>query len=801
MLKIYTCLAVDHDLRLLVVASAICLFVSTVGVALFNRARAASGRMQLVWLTFVAMSAGFGVWSTHFIAMLAYIPAAQASYDPGLTLVSLALAILVIGAGAAIALVGPSIWYVATGGAVVGLGFAAMHFCGVTAVQRPALMIASPEYASLAATLGVSLSIPAAVIAVRRDDIIHTVIAALLFSLAILSLHFTAMASLAAVPDPDQLTIESSMSAATLALVIAGAAAAILGGCLIAALIDRRSSSVIQRQKMLLDIATENIPQALCMFDAEGRAKLFNTRYAALIDIDPEQLKGMKLTDQFQLRKTRGQFAGDPEATFNAILTDISSGEMVSRTDQSVLPGHVLRIIEQPLPDGGWVATIEDITEWRKTQERMVHLARHDSLTDLPNRFTLREELDRALRYSRRETGVAILYIDLDHFKEINDTLGHPIGDALLIEVGRRLVGCVRGEDTVARLGGDEFAIIQMSHHDPESDAAALAMRIVSVISMPYEIQGHHISIGTSIGIALAPADGSEPDQLIKNADLALYRAKSEGRGGYRFFELDMDAHAQTRRLLTTELRLALARGEFTLRYQPIRDTESNRILCFEALLRWEHPTRGTLLPDQFLDLAEDTGLIIPIGDWVLQTACTDAMQWHSDVGVAVNLSASQFRHPHLVPSVAAALSSSGLEPRRLELEIRESVLLREATTAPATLKALRALGVQLSMDNFGAGYSLLNSLNTFVFDRVKIDRSFIPEIDRSSDALSTLSAVTGLGKRLGRVTAATGVENAEQLRLLRLAGCSEIQGLVVSPPCTAAEMKRLAKHDDRFVA
>jgi diguanylate cyclase (GGDEF)-like protein/PAS domain S-box-containing protein len=800
MLKVYNCLATEHDLSLTIVAAAICLFVSTVGVSLFNRARVAEGRAQIVWLIFVAFSSGFGVWSTHFIAMLAYGPALSASYDPGLTLLSLLLAIVVLGAGAAIALLGSSTWFIATGGAVVGIGFAAMHFCGINAMQAPHVVLTSVPHLLASLALGVGLSIPASIIATRRDDLLHTLAAALVFSLAILSLHFTAMTALTVIPEPDGALTDQSLSSATLALVIAGAATAILGGCLIAALIDRRSTAVIQRQKMLLDIATENIPQALCMFDADGRAKLFNNRYVQLIGIAPDELKGMKLSDQFQLRKARGEFHGDPTETFEAILEDIRSGQLVTRTDHTVLPGHVLRIIEQPLPDGGWVATIEDITEWRKTQERMVHLARHDPLTDLPNRITLREELDRALRYSRREAGVAILYIDLDHFKEINDTLGHPIGDALLIEVSHRLVDCVRAEDTVARLGGDEFAIIQISHHDPESDAAALAMRIIGLINSPYEIQGHHISIGTSIGIALAPADGSDPDQLIKNADLALYRAKAEGRGGYRFFELDMDAHAQSRRLQTTELRLALVRNEFTLRYQPIRDLESDRILCFEALLRWEHPVRGTLLPDQFLDLAEDTGLIVPIGDWVLQTACADATQWQGDVGVAVNLSTSQFKHPRLVPSVAAALTATGLKPHRLELEITEAVLLREGMAALATLKALRALGVQLSMDNFGSGYSLLSSLNSFTFDRVKIDRSFIPDIDRCSDALSTLSAVSGLGKRLGRVTAATGVENAEQLALLRIAGCSEIQGLVISPPCTAAEMKRLANRDIRRI-
>ena len=244
-------------------------------------------------------------------------------------------------------------------------------------------------------------------------------------------------------------------------------------------------------------------------------------------------------------------------------MAEIRAGRPIVKTDELVVPGKVLRITEQPLPGAGWVATIEDVTEWRKTQERIAHLARHDALTDLPNRTTFREELDRVLRYTRREPGAAVLYIDLDHFKEINDTLGHPIGDELLIEVARRLADCIREGDTVARLGGDEFAVIQISHHEPESDAAALAMRIVSVVSTPYEIQGHHVSIGASVGIALAPADAGEPDELIKKADLALYRAKAEGRGSYRFFELDMDASAQTRRLLTTELRLALARNEF----------------------------------------------------------------------------------------------------------------------------------------------------------------------------------------------------------------------------------------------
>jgi len=802
MFKVYACLTTEHDLRLVAVAAAICLFVAMVGVSLFGRCRAAQGRVQLVWLALVSISSGFGAWATHFIAMLAYHPSAHASYHIGLTLLSLALAILIIGAGTAIVLIGPSRWYAGIGGAVIGLGIAAMHYCGIIAMQAPLLLIWSQETVLASILLAVAFGIPGAIAGAHRDDLGFTLLSAFLFSASVLSLHFTAMSAITALPAPDQTAMGPAMSAPSLALVIAGAAAAILGGCLIAALTDRKSRAVNERQKALLDIAIENMPQALCMFDAEGNSTLFNSHYAELVGIPADQLKGMNLLDQFELRKSRGTFKGDSRAMFDSIMAEIGAGRPIVKTEDLVVPGKVLRITEQPLPGTGWVVTIEDVTEWRKTQERIAHLARHDALTDLPNRTTFREELDRVLRYTRREPGAAVLYIDLDHFKEINDTLGHPIGDQLLIEVARRLADCIRDGDTVARLGGDEFAVIQVSHHEPETDAAALAMRIVSIVSTPYQLQGHHVSIGTSVGIALAPSDASEPDELIKKADLALYRAKAEGRGSYRFFELDMDASAQNRRLLNTELRLALTRNEFTLRYQPIRDVESDEIICFEALLRWEHPERGEILPDQFLALADSSGLIVPIGDWVLQTVCADAARWHSDVRVSVNLSPSQFRHPRLVPSVAAALTASGLPPHRLELEITETVLLRQKKDAIGVLRALQALGVGLSMDHFGAGYAALSSLKDFSFDRVKIDRSFIQQIDPRDDAFAALNAVTGLSRRLGRATSATGVETTHQLALLRAAGCGEIQGLLISPPATAQEVKQMLGRDkERSVA
>lgn len=803
MLEIYSCITTEHDVRLVALAAAICLVVALVGVGLFNRCRVSHGRTQLIWLALVAVSSGFGVWATHFIAMLAYLPAAAAHYDLGQTFLSLALAILIIGAGAATALIGLSRWYAVIGGAVVGLGAAAMHYAGIMAMQAPLLIVWSKDFVVASIALAVAFGIPGAMIVVRRDDILASLAASVLFALAVLSLHFTSMTAISVVPAPYPTAGDLELlSAHSLALLIAGAAAVVLGVCLIAALTDRRTHVVIERQKALLDIAIENMPQALCMYDADTRATLFNSHYADMVGIDPAKLKGMPLIEQIKLRKQRGQFEGDPQQAFDKVMAQIKSGKSVVKTDHSLVIGRVVRIVEQPLPGAGWVATLEDITEWRKAQEKIAHLARHDPLTDLPNRFTFREELDRVLRYARRDHGVAVLYIDLDHFKEINDTLGHPAGDALLTEVSRRLVDCVREGDTVARLGGDEFAVVQISKHAPESDAAALATRIVSIISAPYDITGHNVNIGTSVGIALSPADGCSPDELIKKADMALYRAKADGRGNFRFFELDMDAHAQNRRLLTTELRRALAQEQFALVYQPIRDLESDAVTCVEALLRWEHPRRGTLMPDSFLALAEDTGLIVPIGDWVLHTACRDAASWRSDVRVAVNLSPSQFRHSRLVPGVAAALAASGLPPQRLELEINEAVLLHDSAGAVATLKALRALGVRLSMDHFGAGYAAVSSLQNFVFDRIKIDRTFIQEIGQRRDALAALGAIAGLSQRLARITSAAGVETEAQLAMLRDAGCSEIQGRLINPPCTSSELKSLLRREDpRFVA
>ena len=379
--------------------------------------------------------------------------------------------------------------------------------------------------------------------------------------------------------------------------------------------------------------------------------------------------------------------------------------------------------------------------------------------------------------------------LDLDHFKKINDSLGHPVGDALLKQVAARLRTCIGPGDTVARLGGDEFAIVQFCNGCDPSTVPALASQIVEIVAAPYEIEGHHLVIGVSIGISLAPEDGSDPDQLLKNADLALYRAKADGRSTYRFFEAGMDARAQARRLLELDLRLALQRDEFEVHYQPIRDLASGEIAVCEALVRWRHPERGLIAPIQFIPIAEETGLIVQLGDWVLRTACTEAARW-SSACVAVNLSPVQFRNPDLVETVKAALQQCGLPAHRLELEITESVLLQNSETTRAMLHELRQLGVKISLDDFGTGYSSLSYLRSFPFDKIKIDRSFISELATGKDSLAIVRAVTGLGKSLGITTTAEGVETDAQLDVLTREGCTQVQGYLISKPRPIAEIE-----------
>ena len=435
------------------------------------------------------------------------------------------------------------------------------------------------------------------------------------------------------------------------------------------------------------------------------------------------------------------------------------------------------------------LVAVVDVTERKAAEARIAYMAHHDALTNLPNRVLFHERLNALLaRVRRNGESLAVHCLDLDHFKGVNDTLGHPIGDELLQTVAQRLSKCLRDSDMVARLGGDEFAVVQYPLDGPH-DAGALANKLIEVVSEPYDVHGHEFVVGGSIGIALAPGDGEQADVLLRNADMALYRAKAEGRGSAHFFEPEMDRRVQARRLLELDLRKAFAHGEFELFYQPLVNLNANAVSGFEALLRWRHAERGMIGPAEFIPLAEEIGLIVPLGEWVLRQACTEAMRWPDILKVAVNLSPAQFRSRGVVKAVLTALAYSRLPPDRLELEITESVLLGETDANLATLHQLRELGVRISMDDFGTGYSSLSYLRCFPFDKIKIDRSFVKELSERPDCVAIIRAVAGLGLSLGIATTAEGVETSEQLERVRAEGCTEVQGYFFSPPRPASQL------------
>lgn len=498
--------------------------------------------------------------------------------------------------------------------------------------------------------------------------------------------------------------------------------------------------------------------------------------------VHPEDRTGLKRTIKEAIRTPK-----DFSAEYRVRLADETIRIVATRAE----------VVTDAQGVSGFRGIHQDITERKQAEARIRHLAHHDVLTDLPNRLLFADRLTQAQARARRdETMLAVLCLDLNRFKDVNDTLGHAAGDLLLKALAERLQGEIREADTLARLGGDEFAIIQTGLAQPRG-ADELSRRLIEAVAEPFDIGGHTVVIGVSIGIAVFPMNGSGPADLLKNADLALYRSKAEGRDGYRFFEEEMNARLQRRKVLEHDLRRALAEGQFELHYQPQIELGEGRVVGLEALLRWRHPDRGLVSPAEFIPLAEETGLILPLGEWALRAACVQAVAW-PHIRMSVNLSPVQFRHSDLVGLITQALEETGLEPRRLELEITEGVLLQETEAALSVLARIRALGVRIAMDDFGTGYSSLSYLQRFPFDKIKIDQSFVRRLEVSKDAAAIVRAVLGLGNSLGIHTNAEGVETKGQLAFLRTAGCEEVQGFYFSPPVAAADLEPLLADRER---
>ncbi len=558
----------------------------------------------------------------------------------------------------------------------------------------------------------------------------------------------------------------------------------------------RYRDAELHLQNTRFDAALNNMSQALCMAGGDGRLIVCNRRFLEFFGlVEAEAQAGTAMDTLLQAVSKAGRI--DP-----GLLEELHAAQLALLAERRAgafwregADGRAIAISHRPMADGGWVATFEDITERRRVEARISYMAHHDELTDLPNRLLFRERMETALASGRgRERGLALLFLDLDHFKNVNDTLGHPLGDALLRDVARRLRSCIREGDLVARLGGDEFAILQAPGRSAE-EAADLAQRVVDVICAPYELLGYRAQVGASIGIALAEHvsgnAATAADLMLKHADLALYRAKAAGRRTWRFFEASMAAELEARLAMEADLREALPRNQLEVMYQPIFGLQANRLAGFEALLRWRHPTRGMVSPAEFIPLMEETGLIEAVGRWVLEQATREAATWPAPLKVAVNLSPLQFRAADIASSMLHVLGQSGLAPGRLELEITESALLQSDGGVAEVLQAFRSTGIRTSLDDFGTRYSSLSYLLSFPFDKIKIDQSFVRDMADRSASVAIVTSVAHLANQLGMATTAEGVETAEQLRRVREAGCTEAQGYFFGPPESATELRR----------
>lgn len=552
----------------------------------------------------------------------------------------------------------------------------------------------------------------------------------------------------------------------------------------------------LREQNLRWKAALDNMSQGLCMFDAKKRLIVCNKRYAGLYGLTDEQTKsGTPLRAILEYRIASGSAPEDHVNYIGDRLAEVTLNKPYQIINH-LRDDRYISVVHRPMANGGWVATHEDVTEQKRAEQRIVRLAHFDILTALPNRASFNETIAATLGHAAA-TGerFAVLSIDLDHFKEANDTYGHLVGDAVLREVAGRLQAAAGGA-FLSRLGGDEFALIVANGAQPAA-AAALGERLLAALTADFEIEGRHLKLGMSMGVAIYPTDGADAKILMTNADAALYRAKAEARGTALFFEPEMSQQLHERRIMREDLRAAIDRGELRLHYQPQKKM-SGETVGFEALVRWQCPKRGMVSPDTFISIAEESGLIVPLGEWVLREACREAASWPRPLTIAVNISPVQFRHNELTRLVHSILLETGLAPSRLELEVTESVFIDDFSRALSILNRLKSLGVQIAMDDFGTGYSSLSYLHSFPFDKIKIDRAFIGDLESNHHSREIVHAIIGLCRNLGLLTLAEGVETEAQHALLAEQGCDEVQGYLTGRPLPIADYAELVGRETK---
>jgi diguanylate cyclase (GGDEF)-like protein/PAS domain S-box-containing protein len=782
MLRLYACVTDQHDLRIVALAAFVCTLAGITAVSLLRRAMATGGRAHGVWLAAGAAAFGGGIWATHFIAMLAYLPAAGFRYAVPPMMLALLRAVVGTLAAFALGLRGrPNGWGVAAGGITLGGSIGAMHFTGMAALRPSHALAFAPAYAIAALAAAAAFGL-AAIWAVRHGQ---RAAAIALATLAVCGLHFIAMAGTVLLPLHGVSAAGPLLSDVTppllsngpLAVAIGALTILVLSLALLGAVVDRhlaqRTVAEAARLRRFADAAFEGI-----LFLRGGVVADANAPFCALLGQEREALLGRLVSELLALP--------------GGIDLLGQSGSAEAELVDAVGERHPVELLTRRLGENETVVVVRDISARKQAEARIQHLAHHDSLTGLPNRALFRDRLTQAISMAERTAHkVALLCLDLDGFKAVNDLLGHPAGDEVLIEVGTRLISCLRESDTVARLGGDEFAIVQ-SFCDQPRGAAALAERVARMLGEPFDVGGQRVCLGASVGIALFPFDARTPEVLMRNADLALSRAKQDGRGLWRFFEQDIDQRLRQRRTMEQDLRRAMLHDELRLHYQPLLDCTTLQIEGFEALLRWPHPERGFISPAEFVPVAEESGLIMQLGHWVLTSACAEAASWPQPWRVAVNLSPAQFRQRDLAQSIRAILADTGLAPWRLELEITEGILIDDAERALAMLRELKALGVHVALDDFGTGYSSLSYLRRFPFDKLKIDASFVQGLGDGGEADAIVRAIMALGRSLSLRITAEGVETPEQLRLLREQACDQVQGYLIGRPMPPAELPAL---------
>jgi diguanylate cyclase (GGDEF)-like protein/PAS domain S-box-containing protein len=778
----------QHDLRLVGLAALVCAVASFAAISLLHHVRRSVGYMRAVWIAVSAVSTGFGIWATHFVAMLAYEPAIPNAYSTGLTSLSLIAAIVLTGAGLAVGVSSVSRGGPWIGGALVGGGIAVMHYTGMAAFEVQGRILWDPVLVFVSILLGAVIGAAALPVGLRADLLKWKLLGALLLTLAICSHHFTAMGAASLIPDPTISISDTALPSGLLAIAVAVASAVILILALAGVALEmrdrRRSELENERMRGLANAAIEGL--VVC----EGqRIVTVNDSFAALVGDSPDKIVGTTIEQYFRDEDALSRLRERPNLPIE--------GE-ISRLDGVRTPVELIQRSVDFAGKAHCAIAVRDLSARKEAENHIHFLAHHDSLTGLPNRVTFNAKLDREIKLAS-ESGrrLAILCIDLDRFKEVNDLFGHAAGDRALQNVAKRVTAILDEGQMMARLSGDEFAVVVPGLSSPTM-AGRLAESILEVMQAANENPEDSGVVAASIGIAVFPEDATDRNLLLTHADTALYRAKNEGRGTYRFFEASMGASVRDRRLLEHDLRNAIGRGDLNLVYQPQKEIKTGEIVGFEALLRWKHPTRGDVSPAEFIPIAEDTGVILQIGEWVLRAACREAATWTKRLTMAVNVSAVQVHNADFAHTVHEILYETGLAPHRLEREITETALVRDLNRALATLRRIKMLGVRIAMDDFGTGYSSLSNLRAFPFDKIKIDASFIRSVNVNDQAAAIVRSVLGLGRALRLPVLAEGVETAAELDFLKSEFCNEVQGFLVGRPAAIEGFRPLTHGTDR---